>query len=397
MATERADALVVGAGLAGAAVAYHLARRGFGRVVALEADTPAAGATGRAAGIVSEQMWDRWDVEVVRESKAEYAALAARSAPGAYRTNGFLRWTSDPEVAAAIRERVSELRSWGVNVDSLDPADLATVFPGVRTDDLVGVAYAPADAVVGPSALAEAYIAEGRRVGVSWTFGARVGALERGREGWSCSCAGTRYTSPTAVVAAGAWSKALLAASGHPLPLAPYRTQAAVLSVPGGVPETTPSFDDLDHDVYARPEDNGRVLAGDGTERFETDPRTYVTAGDETFVAHLAEAFEDRVPAWSEASLVRAWAGVCVATPDRRPLVGPVASAPGLFVITGFNGFGVMRAGGAAARLVAVIAGDGPAAVGRLQGVHPDRFGGRLPEFFPKDGFTLQAGADPRF
>ena len=397
MAVEHADALVIGVGVSGAAVAYHLARRGFRRVIAFEALTPAAGATGRAAGIVSEQLWDRWDVEVVRESKAEYAVLAARGAPGAYRTNGFVRWTSDDAVADALRERVAELRSWGVDVRSIEPSELSRLLPAVRTDDLLEIAYAPTDAVVAPSTLAEAYVTEGRRLGVEWRLVSPVGKVLGGSGSWSWSIRGTTYTSPVAIVAAGAWSKQLLQASGFPLPLAPYRTQAAVLTVPDGVPESAPSFDDLDSDVYARPEENGRLLAGDGTERVEADPATFVPTGDPEFVAHLAESFQERLPGWAEAKLVRAWAGVCVATPDRRALVGPVAGAPGLYTITGFNGFGVMRAGGAAARLAEVIAGGGEAAAARLATVSPARFSGRLPSFTPHDGFTLQAGDDPEF
>jgi len=396
VAEERADALVIGAGVAGAAVAYHLARRGLGRVVAFEARTPAAGATGRAAGIVSEQLWDRWDVEVVRESKAEYAALASRAAPGIYRTNGFLRWTTDEEVAEALRARVAELRAWNADVRLIEPNELVRLLPAVRVDDLVAIAYAPTDAVVAPSSLAEAYVAEGRRLGVDWKLVAPVGRISRQGAAWSWSTRGTTYTAPVAVVAAGAWSKQLLTASGFPLPLAPYRTQAAVLTLPERLPESAPSFDDLDTDVYARPEENGRLLAGDGTERVEADPETFVPTGDPEFVAHLAESFQERLPTWADARLVRAWAGVCVATPDRRALVGPVPGAPGLYTITGFNGFGVMRAGGAAARLVEAIVGGGAAGAG-LASVNPERFAGRLPSFTPHDGFTLQAGDDPAF
>ncbi len=397
MPTERADALVVGGGIAGASVAHALARRGLGRVVALEASTPAAGATGRAAGIVSEQLWCRWDVEVVRESKAAYAELAARTAPEAYRVNGFARWTSDPQVADALRARVAELKSWGVDVREIAPGELERLLPAVRADGLVAIAYAPGDAVVAPTSLAEAYFAEGRRRGVEWSLASPVDAVVREGGRWAITARGRTTTAPVAVVAAGAWSKKVLAASGFPLPLAPYRTQAAVLRPEEKVGELAPSFDDLDTDVYARPEENGRILAGDGTGKVEVDPDGYVPTGDEAFVERLAESFVDRLPGWSEAGLVRAWAGVCVSTPDRRPLVGAVPGAPGLYVLTGFNGFGVMRAAGAAERLAALIVDGSDAARERLAEVDPGRFGGRLPAFGPRDGFTLQAGENPRF
>ena len=397
MPVQRADVVVLGAGVAGAAVAYHLARRHVGSVVALEARTPAAGATGRAAGIVSEQLWDRWDVEAVRASKEEYAALAARLAPGAYRVNGFVRWTANERIARALDQRSQELRSWGVEVRDLDASGLGRLLPAGRTDDLRAIAYAPGDAVVAPSTLAEAYVAEGRRLGVDWRFGSPVTSLRRNGEAWDVPCRGTSFRAPQLVVAAGAWSKGVLAAAKAPLPLAPYRTQAAVLDRPGGFPGDGPSFHDLDVDVYGRPEENGRLLAGDGTERVEADPETFVPTGDPEFIEHLADAVERRLPGWTDATLVRAWAGVCVATPDRRPLIGPVPTAPGLHVLTGFNGFGVMRAAGAAQQLAELLAVGGAAAEERLASVSPARFPPGSPAFAPRPGFTLQAGVDPEF
>lgn len=397
MPAADADVLVVGAGVAGAALAYHLARRRCGTVVALEARTAAAGATGRAAGIVSEQLWDRWDVEVVRASKEEYAALAGRLAPDAYRTNGFVRWTADERIAAALRARSEELRGWGVAVREVEPAGLADLVPAVRSDDLRAIAYAPEDAVVTPSTLADLYVAEGRRLGVEWRFGSPVVGLEPDGGGWAVTVRGSRLRARTVAVAAGAWSKRLLGIARAPLPLAPYRTQAAVLDRPGGFPSNLPSFHDLDVDVYARPEENGRLLAGDGTERVETDPETFVPTGDPEFVEHLADAFERRLPGWTDATLVRAWAGVCVATPDRRPLIGEVPGAPGLFVLSGFNGFGVMRASGAAQRLADLLAGGGSAAEERLATVAPRRFPPGTAAVPPRPGFTLQAGDTPEF
>ena len=397
MTTERADVLVIGAGLAGVAVAYHLAARHVGPIVAFEASTPAAGATGRAAGIVSEQLWDRWDVEVVRESREEYADLARRVVPGAYRVNGFVRWTAHEGIAAALRARSAELRSWGVDARDVDGGAVGDLVPGLRADDLRAGSYAPGDAVIAPSTLAEAYGAEGRALGVGWRLASPISRLEGGPRAWSVTVRGVTYNAPAVVVAAGAWTKRLLAASGLPLPLAPYRTQAAVLRRPEGFPASLPSFHDLDTDVYGRPEENGRLLAGDGTERHETDPETYVPTGDDAFVAHLAECFEHRFPGWSETTVVRAWAGVCTATPDRRPLVGPVPSAEGLYVITGFNGFGVMRAAGAARRLADVVAAGGTEAGPRLAPVDPGRFSGPAVPFAPKPGFTLQGGPDAPF
>ncbi len=396
MATEGADALVLGAGIAGCALAYHLARGKFGRVVVLDPATPAAGATGRAAGIVTEQLWDRWDVATVRESREEYARLAVRHDPSACRVNGFLRWTSRADVVPLLAAATERLHDWGVEVEELSAAEVARRLPWARCDDLLGASFAPGDAIVAPTRLAELYLREARSLGVEFELGLSEVRLEGSQGRWQVTAGQRSWRAPCVVVAAGAWSKRLLASAGAPIPLTPYRTQAALLR-PGGpaVPEF-PSFHDIDLDVYARPEEAGRVLVGDGTDAVEADPTSFVTGGDERFVTHLAESFASRLPGWKDAEMLRAWAGVCVATPDRHPLIGPVPGAPGLCALTGFNGFGVMRAGGAAARLAQAI-GEPEREADLLGPTLPGRFSRPYPAFPPKPGFTLEAGDEPRY
>lgn len=399
MPTDRVEVLVLGAGIAGCALAYHLAERDVGPVVVYDPRTPAAGATGRAAGIVTEQLWDRWDVEVTRASKREYAELARHSEESAFTENGFARWTRDPEAAHALVEAAERLRSWGVRVESIGPEELTRRVPWGRFDDVRETIWSPEDAVVTPSAIAETYAQSARARGIEFWLGAPLESLRNEGGAWTALSGGRSVRARRAVVAAGAWSKELLRRIGYPLPLAPYRTQAAVLRPLSPCAPETPSVHDIDLDVYVRPESNGRIMAGDGTELVEVDPETFRPGGDETFVTHLAESFEERFPGWSTAEMVRAWAGVCTSTPDRRPFVGPVPSAEGLYTFTGFNGFGVMRAGGIAQRLAAVLAaGEGsPSELEGLAPVLPSRFHGSLPAFCPRPGFTLEGGDEPRF
>lgn len=396
MTAETADVLVLGAGLSGAALAACLARSGYGRVVVVDPRTPAAGATGRAAGIVTEQLWDRWDVEVVRESRDEYARIAARHDPSAYRVNGFVRWTTRQDVVPVLDAATERLRGWGVDVRTVSSSDIAARLPWARCDDLAGGSFAPHDGVVAPSRLAELLVGEARSAGAEIALG--VAPEQFGREDgrWTARLGSRTFRAPTVVVAAGAWSKRLLASVRAPLPLAPYRTQAALLRPGAPVPEDFPSFHDLDLDVYGRPEEAGRVLVGDGTDPGEADPEAFSPSGDERFLTHLAESFTSRLPGWREAELVRAWAGVCVATPDRRPLIGPVPGAPGLWVITGFNGFGVMRAAGAAGRLAEALRDPDRGSV-VLGPVLPERFREPPGPFAPRPGFTLEGGTNPRY
>jgi sarcosine oxidase, subunit beta len=392
-----AEVLVLGAGIAGCALAYHLSERKVGPVCVYDPRTPGAGATGRAAGIVTEQLWNRWDVDVTRESKEQYAALSSRWDPSAYAVNGFVRWAHGSDAIAALDRALVRLRAWGVDVRELDGDGLAEAVPSGRFDDGPRAVYSPSDSVVTPSTMAEIYAEGARQVGVEFLLGSPMVALAADAGAWTLAAGGRTVRARSLVVAAGAWSKRILSDLRRPLPLAPYRTQAAVLR-PSSGPALFPSVHDIDTDVYARPEANGRVLAGDGTEHVEVDPETFRPGADEPFVTHLAETFERRFPGWADAEMVRAWAGVCTSTPDRRPLVGPVPGGGGLYALVGFNGFGVMRAGGIARRLAELIAsGNADRDLRRLEPVLPGRFSGTAAPFEPRPGFTLDAGDEPRF
>ncbi len=399
MPSDSVDVAILGAGIAGCSLSYHLARRGVGPVLVFDPQTLAAGASGRAAGIVTEQLWNRWDVEVTRAAKAEYAELARRWDPSAYATNGFARWTRQAEAVAVLDRVVPQFRTWGVPIERLDADALSRRVPWGRFDDVRGAIWSPDDGVVAPSTMTEIYAKRAQADGVEYWMGDPFHALDRAGDGWSISGRGRTVRARRVVLAAGAWTKRLLTRLGLPAPLAPYRVQAALLRPPRPDPRLFPSVHDIDTDVYARPEANGRILAGDGTELNEIDPETFRPGGDESFVAHLAESFQTRFPGWADAELIRAWAGVVVSTPDRRALVGPVSAAPGLYLMTGFNGFGVMRAGGVAQRLAdAMSVGEATAAATEpLAPVLPDRFAGGFAPFSPRPGFTLEGGSDPRF
>jgi sarcosine oxidase, subunit beta len=399
VADPAGDVLILGAGIAGCALAYHLARRGVGPVCVYDPRTPAAGASGRAAGVVTEQLWFRWDVEVTRESHEEYRALTSRWDPGAYVRNGFVRWTRRREIAPLVQDAVERLRGWGVGIEEVTPAELARTIPAGRFDDVEMAIRSRDDACVTPSAITSIYAEEARHASVEFDFGRPYRSLSHVDGRWTLDLGGDVRSARRLVVAAGAWSKKLLEGLGHPLPLAPYRTQAALLRPSPPQNEPFPTAHDLDTDVYLRPESNGRILGGDGTEKVEADPERFVPGGDASFLEHLAKSLSARFPGWADSEVVASWAGVCTATPDRRPLIGPVPGAEGLYAITGFNGFGVMRAGGAARRLADLLA-DGDTSSGareELAPVRPGRFPDPRTPFAPKPGFTLEAGSDPRF
>jgi glycine/D-amino acid oxidase-like deaminating enzyme len=179
------------------------------------------------------------------------------------------------------------------------------------------------------------------------------------------------------VLAAGARTRLLAATAGATLHALAYRTQCATLELPEA--DRVPVLHDTVHGFYARPESATRFLAGDGTELRPFDPDAFNPAADTAFIEATAHRVLVRFAGGDAARYRTGWAGLCVGTPDRRPLLGPAPGVGGLYVMTGDNGFGLMRGLALGDLLAASIAGraDGSAtglAVGRFNGMDPDAF-----------------------
>ena len=381
---ERFDVLIVGAGIMGSALAYHLARDHRKSVALCERDSPAAGASGKAGGLVSAQCWNDWDMVVVEESRKEYLQLSRLADTGLYEPSGGIRAVGTPEGERSIARTLDRLRSHGIPAEILRPSELAALYPHGNFAGIRQALFTPEDALVLPTDMTQLYYRQAVEAGTRGLPAPVEGTVQRKGDLWSLETAEGEAAAPTLVIAAGAWSKKVLATMGLSAPLAPYLTRACLLKV--GNSQRFPYFHDADRDVYLRTFPGGDILAGDGTELVEVDPDRVAPTDNLAFVEHIAEFLEVRFPDWAEAPLSSAWHGVITSTPDRRPLLGPYPGVPGLFLATGFNGFGLMRAGGAMRRLAeSMVTGDlaplGPCSALRFPPPHTP--------FAPQSGFTL--------
>lgn len=381
----RADIAIIGGGLLGTALAYHLAEAGSGSVTLLEAGHLASGATGRSAGLLSYQGWGPWDLALVRESAEAYRDLSESEGRGLYRENGGVRVARSEEGARWLRRVEAVLTQRGEESDWLDPAEVADLVPGSAAQELVAALHTPRDATFSPGEMAVSFARRAALAGAEIRTRQGEIRLERASKGWRLEAPGGGVEATQVVVAGGAQTKSLLRRIGVTLPMAPFRTQACVLR-PAPLTREFPSWHDLDLDLYVRPAPEGRVLAGDGTETVESDPGEARAEADEGFASKIAGLVGELFPEGRSLTLERAWAGWCVASPDPFPLVGRVPGNEGLFVATGFNGFGAMRAPAIARRLAeAIHRGSWEA----LEPADPGRFPPDLPSFEPRPEFSV--------
>jgi len=358
---------VVGAGVVGASTALNLARRGVD-VTLLEAGDVAAESSGAAAGICYDAFADALDAEIADESVSTFRERGAiTECPYVW-----LAREGDERNAEAMGEHVPRMRERDRDVAFLEPSELGSRWPALRTADVEEAAVARNAGTVDPGD----YTRETARLAVS------AGADLRTNTPASIDAEGrvNGEAYDAVVVAAGTHTGRLLRAAGYPLAVKAYRVQA-YLSEPTPLAGAVPILYDATGGYYARPKE-GRLFVGDGTVPAEHDPTDWKRSADDRFRSNCVGYLETAVGEAVDEQ--RSWAGLCTATPDGDPLVGE--RAPGLYVATGFQGHGFMRAPAVGERLADdVLGGDG------IPAYDPTRFDGDE-AFEIVEGMTLRDG-----
>ena len=375
-----ADVVIVGAGVIGAATAFHLSLLGAGDVLVLDRATVGSGMSCRSSALVRMHYTFGPEVELAVRSDAMFGAwpdLTGR--PGCVRRTGFVRIVS-PGEEAALRANVTMQRALGARAEVIDAAGLKEVAPGLWADDVECAAWEPNGGYGDGAVVAGDLLAAARARGVRYrphspvaallTDGGRVTGVELAGSG-SGTGGGDREHAGTVVLAAGVWSPALLRTVGVVLPIETELHRVAVLAHPAGQGTPVACIDSTTQ-TYFRPEAGGSMtLVGAFAGQRGADPDAVASAAGED-LAPLVQAASHRVPALEDAGIVRGVTGVYDMTPDARPLLGRLPGLDGLIVAAGFSGMGFKIAPAVGEGIAGLIAGA-PAGSVDLAPFRPDR------------------------
>jgi sarcosine oxidase subunit beta len=335
---------IIGGGIIGAALAVELLSRSPApEVVLCETERqPGLGATSKATGGLRHQFTHPALVRLSLLSIPVYRAMPEAG----FRAHGYLFVTADGDRLEAMRRGVDVQRSHGVPAEVLDPGEIAALVPGIRTDDLLGGTFCPWDGTASPTDAIGALLRRARAMGLDLRLGSHVeGLVHAGREVVGVRSGGETIEADAVVLAAGAWSTAFLAAAGITVPVGAFRRQVFVMTPPAGFAQDIPMTVDQDTSWYVHPDRRGVLLFG-GTDRDDRPGMEEVV--DWNGLPRVLAAATRRVPAFADAALVRAYAGVRALTPDDLPIIGPVEGHPGLWLSVGWGGHGFMHAPGGA-------------------------------------------------
>lgn len=338
-----AEVIVVGAGVHGASLAFHLARRGL-RPLVIERRTIAAGATGRSSGMV------RMHYDLLSDARLAFASLAwfeawAERVGGdcGFTVTGFIQLVG-ADKADRLRANVAAQQGIGIRTEVVTPERIRALVPGlVVADDELG-AWEPDSGYADPAAVATGFLDAARRSGARLVQGAEVTAIvTAGGAVTGVETTMGSFSAPVVVDAAGGWAGRVAALAGVEIPVAVWRHDVAYLGAAPGVRLPFPAVIDDVNAMYFRPEGSELILVGledhttnDGSPDHETGS---VEPG---FDARATDRVIRRMPALADGSFRAAHSGQDGLTPDERPLLGPVGAAgpDGLWLDCGHSGTG---------------------------------------------------------
>lgn len=336
---ETADVIIIGAGVHGASLAYHLAGRGIKPLV-LEKQFVAAGATGRSSGLV------RMHYDVLQDSQLAWISFQYfRNWKGmvggecGFTRTGFIQIVS-PEYTGTLRANVRVHQSIGIPAVLIGADDVRRLAPHFKTDDFELAAYEPESGYADPSGTANALMHAARQMGARLIQDCAVtGILVRGGRVTGVQSARGAFSAPVVVNAAGAWAGRLNEMAGLELPYDTWHHDTLLIDRPAEIGPQHPTVIDFANEMYFRPE-GGLTLVGleDGNPLGES-PDGDTAHARSGFVERAVERICRRVPIMEAAHLHSAHGGYDGITPDQHPMLGQ-AGPQGFYLDCGFSGTG---------------------------------------------------------
>ena len=346
---ETADAVIIGSGIVGSSVAYHLADQGCTNVLVLEREAhQGKGSTGKSMGGVRAQFSTPVNIQMSRYSIEFFAKFdEVVGHPADYRPHGYLFCATNEKHLEYLKANQARQASLGVtNVECVSREDIAEIVPQLRVDDVMGGTFCSTDGFVDPHSVMMGFMLNAREKGVRLWLDTLVTGIETESGGGARRITGVHtsrgfISTPVVVNAAGPWAAQVAQMAGVELPVEPLRRQLVPTEPFSQLPQRFPMVIDMSTGFHFRREGKGILLAWNDPEEtpgFKTD-------FDPTFVEKILTRAADRVPCLAEAEVNprRAWAGLYEMTPDHHSIIGPAPNVEGLFFVNGFSGHGVMH------------------------------------------------------
>jgi sarcosine oxidase, subunit beta len=341
-----ADVALIGGGIVGSSIAYHLVAAGCKNIVVIEREnSQGKGSTGKSMGGVRAQFSTPVNIQMSMYSIPFYASFEERLGyPCDYRPQGYLFCATAEKHLAYLRGNYEKQIALGLkNVRLVAGDEIRAMFPQLRSDDILGGAFCSTDGFVDPYSAMTGFIAWATDHGATLLKNATVTAIAGyGGRGFEITTTREAVSAATVVNCAGPWAAGIADMVGEDLPVEPLRRMLVPTEPFDQFPHTAPMIVDMSNGFHFRPESRGFLLAWNDPE----ETPGYKTDFDPAFIEKILMRAADRVPVFEnlEVNPKKAWAGLYEMTPDHHPILGESPEVPGFFFANGFSGHGVMHA-----------------------------------------------------
>src|SRR5215471_18963683 len=353
---SRAHVVIVGGGVTGCSIAYHLAHLGRTDVVVLEQNRLTAGTTWHAAGLItSAGMTDETALFFSRYSRDLYARLEQETGHSTgFRAVGHISVATTPQRQAALRREAAWMHGFGVEDTEISPRDLADLWPLARTDDVLSAFYVADEGRADPVGVATSLAKGARQLGATVIEGVAATGVGTSRDRVTAVMTEQGEIETEIVVnAAGMWARQFGALAGVRVPLQAAEHYYLLTDTVAGMDPDLPVIEDPGSYGYYRPEGDGMLVG-----LFEPVGAPWSldgVPGDASFTTlppdwdrlspYLGPAL-DRIPSLAEAGVRTFFCGPESFTADIRPLLGPAPELDGYWVAAGLNSLGILSGGG---------------------------------------------------
>ena len=343
-----ADVVLIGGGIVGSSIAYHLVAAGCRNVLLLERETSQGkGSTGKSMGGVRAQFSTPVNIQMSLYSIPFYATFEERLGyPCDYRPQGYLFCATNEKHLAYLRANYEKQVAMGLrNVRLMSGDEIRGMFPQMRGDDIIGGSFCSTDGFVDPYSAMIGFMTWTSDHGATLWKSATVESIKR-RDGseprFEISTTRDPVATPTVVNCAGPWASGIASMVGIQLPVRPLRRMLVPTEPFDQFPNTAPMIIDMSNGFHFRPESRGFLLAWNDPE----ETPGYKTDFEPAFIEKILTRAAGRVPVFENLAVnpKRAWAGLYEMTPDHHPILGESPDVPGFFFANGFSGHGVMHA-----------------------------------------------------
>ncbi|MFZ0158369.1 MAG: FAD-binding oxidoreductase [Kineosporiaceae bacterium] len=343
---ERAEVVVVGGGVMGASIAFHLAEAGVSDVLLLERDALASGSTSKAAGGVRAQFSDA--LNVILGARSLEAFERFRERPGNeidLHQVGYLFLLTTPEDVATYEASVALQNSLGVGSRMISAREAGAMTPILSMDGVLAAAFHARDGYCSPESVVQGYASGARGHGATVVTDVEVTGIERdGATITGVQTSAGRVGTSTVVNCAGPWAGLVAAMAGIDLPVTPLRRQIVVTEpLPAAlralVPPAMPMTIEAASTFYLHPEGRGMLM---GMSYVGEEPGFRMGMSDD-WLPDLTEAMERRAPALLDVGMAHGWSGLYEDSPDHNALIGESSEVSRFFYVTGFSGHGFLQ------------------------------------------------------